>query len=161
MRPRHSVSTTRFGEVVAVGRRRWSNSGMNTHKCFKCKQIKNVSEFYPRGNKSHGFTYCKQCNAISTHQYKITLQNTVIEALGGCCEVCGFRDKRALQIDHINGGGAVQRRAGKNWLRIYREILSSKTDKYQLLCANCNWIKRAERKEYGGRGLLTTAENLL
>ena len=66
--------------------------------------------------------------------------------LGGKCIKCGFSDQRALQIDHINGGG------NKDKLRherdkYYRKIYESKFNEYQLLCANCNWIKRYEKGE--------------
>lgn len=77
-----------------------------------------------------------------------------IEALGGKCVQCGFADERALQIDHINGGGQTDRKkrgfnSGYNYT-FYRQILSEPTFKenYQLLCANCNWIKRSENKEH-------------
>jgi hypothetical protein len=60
-------------------------------------------------------------------------------------------DWRAPQIDHVNGGG------NKAWVRCsgpdryYREIMASITageKEYQLLCANCNQIKRHERSEF-------------
>ena len=66
----------------------------------------------------------------------------VILALGNICCRCGFSDIRALQIDHINGGGSKERKtkSGKSYLYHVLKDLS----KYQLLCANCNWIKRYE-----------------
>lgn len=65
---------------------------------------------------------------------------------------CGFDDRRALQLDHIWGGGTKDRRR----LRpngVYREALrmiesGTVAQKYQLLCANCNWIKRFEKGEH-------------
>jgi len=65
--------------------------------------------------------------------------------LGGKCEHCGNRDMRVLQIDHINGNGTREN------LRIHargvvRRVLEYPTE-YQVLCANCNWIKRDERNE--------------
>ncbi len=71
----------------------------------------------------------------------------VIEALGGVCTHCGFADIRALQIDHIHGGGSQEHRNGYGW---YKDILASiekRDGKFQLLCANCNWIKKHEQKE--------------
>lgn len=72
-----------------------------------------------------------------------------INILGGKCKRCGFSDKRALQIDHINGGGLKElRRIGgyKIYLRIINGDNSVRRE-YQILCANCNWIKRYENKE--------------
>jgi len=61
---------------------------------------------------------------------------------------CGFDDFRALQIDHINGGGSSERKTLKKD-SLYREVLKDNTNKYQLLCANCNSIKRIENNESG------------
>ncbi len=69
--------------------------------------------------------------------------------LGGCCKHCGFADHRALQIDHVNGGGCKDRNGVKSQQH-YRRVLKSVRageGKFQLLCANCNWIKRWERGE--------------
>ncbi len=70
----------------------------------------------------------------------------VLEKFGNKCLRCGFTDWRALQIDHINGGGSKERYKMSSSKR-NREILDDKTGKYQLLCANCNWIKKFEAKE--------------
>ena len=78
------------------------------------------------------------------------IRNSVLEALGGSCRFCGFSDKRALQIDHINGGGSKERKERTFKGTFHKHVLQSflkKEDKYQLLCANCNWIKRVENKE--------------
>lgn len=70
----------------------------------------------------------------------------VIAALGGKCARCGFDDPRALQIDHINGGGRRDENTrGLN--SFYNDVLVSVGTKYQCLCANCNAIKRVENKE--------------
>ena len=77
-----------------------------------------------------------------------------LKRLGNKCARCGFSDWRALQIDHINGGGMKEnRRYGGNWidrnvLKLHANKLKSK---YQLLCANCNWIKKYENGENGIR----------
>jgi len=69
----------------------------------------------------------------------------VLDILGGKCVQCGFSDSRALHVDHIHNNGAKERRTISNE-KIYRKILRmSKKDReaeYQLLCANCNIIKR-------------------
>ena len=83
-------------------------------------------------------------------RYRRRQRQRVIAALGGKCAKCGFSDWRALQIDHINGGGSRERRhIGAP--RIFSKILRGETEGYQLLCANCNWIKRYEEKEATGR----------
>jgi len=74
----------------------------------------------------------------------------VLEFLGGQCVVCGFSDTRALQIDHINGGGNKERRESPSCFSYWKKIMSTPSGKYQLLCANCNWIKRASNEESNG-----------
>lgn len=65
--------------------------------------------------------------------------------LGDKCIRCGFSDIRALQIDHINGGGCKELKKLTS-PGVYRKVIKYATG-YQLLCANCNWIKRFENHE--------------
>jgi hypothetical protein len=55
-----------------------------------------------------------------------------------------------LQIDHVNGDGSKER-GGKqhnNYTVMLTEIIEgNKNGRFQLLCANCNWIKRYENNE--------------
>jgi len=72
-----------------------------------------------------------------------------IARLGGKCVRCGFADARALQIDHVNGGGRAELLLlGAH--RLYKSVALGERTSYQLLCANCNWIKRHERNEHRG-----------
>lgn len=77
------------------------------------------------------------------------LRLAFIESRGGRCEQCGFDDYRALQIDHVHGNGHSERlRRGP--AIVYVDVWKpSAADKYQVLCANCNQIKRHERQEFG------------
>lgn len=81
----------------------------------------------------------------------------MIKLLGGKCIKCGFSDKRALQIDHINGGGSKSHslEKGAYYFNILKKILEGSSN-YQLLCANCNWIKKHEQKEHVPRKYLDT-----
>lgn len=96
--------------------------------------------------------------SIKTAEAYRKRRNTVLRALGGKCVRCGFDDPRALQIDHVKGGGCNAP------FREYRKavkIIGALPGVYQLLCANCNWIKRAERNENrraNGRGGLSQTE---
>jgi hypothetical protein len=72
----------------------------------------------------------------------------VITFLGGKCCRCGFDDFRALQIDHVNGHGCADRKKdNNNYYAFYKRIIDTNGEGYQLLCANCNWIKRTENNE--------------
>ena len=79
----------------------------------------------------------------------------IFELLGNKCKRCGFSsDWRAFQIDHTNGGGGLEKKRlgihsfqGKE----YFEIVKASPEKYQILCCNCNQIKRYENGEGIGR----------
>lgn len=72
----------------------------------------------------------------------------MFDKLGHQCSRCGFTDKRALQIDHVNGGGNKEHAEIKCQARYLRKVLDDTEGTYQILCANCNWIKRMERLEH-------------
>ena len=79
----------------------------------------------------------------------------IVARLGGRCQspdckwfnpdgTRGCTDPRCLQIDNKNGEGA------RGWDRYVKMMKDpSFTDRYQLLCANCNWIKRIDKHEGG------------
>ena len=79
--------------------------------------------------------------------YQHRLRSAVIAYLGGKCCQCGYSDPRALQIDHIDGGGNKDR-SKRSWYKRYGDILSGADGGFQLLCANCNWIKRHDKGEW-------------
>lgn len=61
----------------------------------------------------------------------------------------GCTDIRCLQIDHKHGGGSkASAQVGPQ--NHYKEMLNDSNihENYQLLCANCNWIKRHEKREF-------------
>lgn len=114
--------------------------------CSVCREEKPLSEFrkhkdYPDGFKS----ICKECHANETREYKRNLRKACLQLLGIVCKKCGFSDERALQIDHVNGGGYAER-LRLNTHQLYQRVLAHPED-YQTLCANCNWIKAFEAKE--------------
>ncbi len=81
-----------------------------------------------------------------SREYHKVLRSKVLSILGGKCARCGFDDPRALQIDHIDGGGVKNIREVHMRTR-YLRIIRGFTAGLQVLCANCNWIKRAENGE--------------
>lgn len=128
---------------------------MRTEKrCPRCERTLPVGKFYFNIARSDGLSgYCVECmRAVETISIR-ALRQTVVAHLGGACSRCGFDDPRALQIDHVNGGGCEERRNGKSPGRaLLNRVLKDDQGTYALLCANCNWIKRAERTELvGGR----------
>jgi hypothetical protein len=78
------------------------------------------------------------------------LKEQIFDLLGRQCVVCGYdTDIRALQIDHVNGGGTRHRKSFPSMTAYYEHILASGTSgEFQTLCANCNQIKRYEQGEF-------------
>lgn len=83
-------------------------------------------------------------------KYRVKLKNDVLSHYGMTCKVCGFDDPRALQIDHIDGGGNAQRiKAGgsirfSGW-NFYQWLKNNGfPEGFQTLCANHNMIKHSE-----------------
>lgn len=117
---------------------------MNTKHCPNCNKEKLKSDFYENGTKSSGYTsWCRFCiNKKARNEY-YTRREKAIKILGNKCAACGFNDKRALQVDHINGKGNLERYHHGTLAK----IIKGEINNYQCLCANCNWIKRYENKE--------------
>ena len=94
-------------------------------------------------------------NERANHKrYRDKTRQTAIDHLGGICIECGFSDPRALQFDHINGCPSDERK----WTQVktFLDVLKYKPNtKYQLLCANCNWIKRYTANECTGPKIYT------
>ena len=63
------------------------------------------------------------------------------------CKNCGFDDIRALQIDHIFGNGPEMRLSKPGIMKYYLENPDTAYEDLQILCANCNWIKRSVNGE--------------
>lgn len=119
--------------------------------CRYCKKEKPTSEFWKSKTLKSGLDpRCKDCARKNDHKRRraFSLHKQCLEKLGDKCVKCGFADKRALQIDHVNGGGKKEILSfNGQWRKYYRHVLEDTTGKYQCLCANCNWIKKTECKE--------------
>ena len=99
--------------------------------------------------KKEAANYNKSEAGKKTHKkYYTKLKMSVFDILGFKCIKCGFNDIRALQIDHINGGGAKELKSfTRNKYASILTNISNGSNQYQILCANCNWIKRSENNE--------------
>lgn len=108
------------------------------------KYRQNHKEYYRKWREDH-----KEQRRKYNRKCKQDLRQKVFEKLGSKCVRCGFSDIRCLQIDHINGHGTRElKELGGGSLKYYKKVLADTEGNYQLLCANCNWIKRYENGEY-------------
>jgi hypothetical protein len=66
-----------------------------------------------------------------------------------CCAFCGYSDIRALSIDHVEGNGCEHRRKDKSAYAIYNWLKQNNFPSgFQVLCMNCQFIKRHNHKEW-------------
>lgn len=126
---------------------------MDTKRCGKCGEVKPVSEFYRNAARYDGLGgYCIPCQRETDNQSERRQREILLALLGGKCRECGFDNPLALQVDHVNGNGATERREITAAVRVLIRRVREHPDHYQLLCANCNVIKRIALKEHvGGR----------
>jgi hypothetical protein len=82
------------------------------------------------------------------------LKQKVFDILGNACTICGFNDKRALQFDHINGDGYLERKKLRSGMGLWRSFIRDPKikERIQVLCCNHNWIKRYENNEHPNQG---------
>src|SRR5947209_9533790 len=94
----------------------------------KLSRNKNFREWYARPeNKARRREHSNAENR--------RLKAAVFELLGKRCVKCGCNDSRVLQIDHVNGDGAKERKScGHNIYTLCRRVLAN-PERYQLLCA--------------------------
>ena len=122
-----------------------------TSWCKECIRRERI-EYY-EVNSSKVLEYAKKNYSLNRikrikRAYELRKQRVseIFELLGNKCSKCGFNNKIALQIDHINGGGYKHRKISGGGMTYYNQIKKG-IKKYRLLCANCNFIEGV-RKGY-------------
>ena len=119
----------------------------------------------PESAKLEYEVVCENCNKIKEYNRRIVINPTktqirkreqhknrrvkAMEFLGGVfCKDCGFTDYRALDIEHKNGRGRKEMKeiGGSG---IINKIINDSfcLGEYQVLCANCNTIKKVVNDE--------------
>ena len=118
--------------------------------CKDCDK-KRMRDYY---HTDKGKKACRE----KVKKIRMRIKKQIQEMLGSKCsnpynlphpEWCN--DLRILQVDHIHGGGTKERKFnhGSNiqyYLNILRKIKAGSKD-YQLLCPNCNLLKKILNKE--------------
>jgi hypothetical protein len=111
-------------------------------------RVKAVRKYRERLRRGEISKYTRDFPSIPTN-----IRLRIIERLGSRCSNpdClvpgGCIDIRCLQIDHINGGGRKELKelgTHQYWVKMLALSDDELRSKHQVLCANCNWIKRVE-----------------
>src|SRR3990167_3736738 len=120
-----------------------------SHKRYYQKNREKIlaqNKLYSKNNHKYLLAYKRQY----WKENLLFQKQDTFNAMGNRCIICNFSDKRALQIDHVNGNGKQDKNARSNRIQYLRQVKESYLageNKYQLLCANCNWIKKHENQE--------------
>jgi hypothetical protein len=135
------------------GKSRINSTTREYRRSAKCRQY--VQEYRASGraaaNSRKYKTTGKGKLANLLHQRALVkkCREAVFDFYGQTCSRCGFSDRRALSIDHINGGGNEHRKKIKAaGTAFYVWLVRNKFPQgFQTLCMNCQFIKRHENHE--------------
>lgn len=119
---------------------------INKLKANQAYRDRNKEKLNAEGRKRYNKDPKKQNKRVRECYQKI--KNEIITLLGSKCVYCGFSDLRAIEIDHVNGGGHKERKKFHiygYYKHILEQVKAGSKD-YQLLCSNCNDIKRYEQQ---------------
>lgn len=119
---------------------------MDTKICCKCKETKEITEFYGSANDHHAFgraALCKVCFNLSCMERWKATKVKAISYKGGKCVDCSLNLEEShfsvFEFHHLN---PTEKEANwtklrlKSWDKIINEL-----DKCVLLCANCHRIR--------------------
>lgn len=88
-----------------------------------------------------GLLLCAQC-ALRGREKQEKVKRAVFEKYGNKCECCGLSNIWFLTIDHVHNDGAEERRRIGGSTAVLRKLYREpRSDRYQLLCFNCNGAK--------------------
>ena len=127
------------------------------------ERTRNWHKTHPNANRDWKKAHPERTRATqkrSNLKRKMEEKLKIFELLGNrCANPFGLphpdwcNDPRCLQIDHINGGGTKEINLhghNRSYYKMVRLKIENGSKDYQLLCSNCNWLKRYENGENGG-----------
>lgn len=106
--------------------------------CPKCKDDKDIGEYYNRRGKIGGSVYCKECTNKQALDRQRDLKQKSIDYKGGLCEVCGYdKCNSALEFHHKDPN---EKDFSISNVKKYTfdERIKNELDKCVLLCSNCH-----------------------
>ena len=147
-----------------------------TKRCSKCKDVKDVEEFYPARTATTNAklqSRCKSCNYKQSHDYSksavgkqlrrhrgYSTKLKAIAVMGGACRCCGielFGDFHEFaQFDHIMPIAHLRRNRSdrrEDTTTFLRKIISGEEKNAQLLCASCHVSKTMDERKRQRLGL--------
>lgn len=168
--PNKDITTRRFGRwhrLMEYAPRHSRIRDLNDANCRKCGIKLVVGKTWGAGHRRADYI-CLICNRVEDKRWKDANKEKVCISRKKAfqklklavmsyysrgtpkCTMCGYTDTRALSIDHVDGGGREHLRTvvgGDN--HFYRWLKHNGFPKgFQVLCMNCQWIKRHMYNEH-------------
>lgn len=133
-------------------------------KCGRCGQTltkDNWLKCWREGRNGRGKLYlCNTCHAGDVRKQRAGYKLKVVSHYSNETNACAdpyhlhltndpfLTDMRVLSIDHIKGGGTRHRRKIPRGQGFYRWLIEQGyPEGYQVLCENCQFVKRRENNE--------------
>lgn len=132
-------------EIHRVWKRKWRKDNYEHYRSVANEYMRNYHKT-PKGRA------IMRASSQKTRQKR---REFLLSFFGGKCCKCGFSDVRALHMDHRLGRNG-EKRLGNIDSR-YSFVKNNPEEalrQYQLLCANCNFIKVYENNEFRPRKTL-------
>lgn len=123
------------------------------HYQINREKINARNKLYKENYRKNNLEKCRLQQLIYTKRSSQRLKEEVFSHYGngyiGCVN-CGETRLACLSIDHIKGRTEKEKnKTGLKGVAMYRWLKRNRYPKgYQVLCMNCQWIKRFENKEY-------------
>lgn len=113
-------------------------NSVNEKFCPRCKDKKDIAEFYNRRNKPGASAYCKKCTNEQTTERHMAFKALAVEYKGGKCVCCGYKKYfGALEFHHLNPK-EKEFNLGQFKTGQLNEIVKKELDKCILVCSNCH-----------------------
>jgi hypothetical protein len=85
---------------------------------------------------------CSKCYQVNNRNRYIDLKIDIFNHYGGKCNRCSISNIEYLTIDHINNDGSSHRKIIGTEIYPWLKRNNYPKDNYQILCFNCNYLKR-------------------
>ncbi len=111
--------------------------------CITCEKLLILNDNWRDTNKKHGIYLCNECKTIKEKIRNLDIREMLQNGYNNKCNCCGESSWQFLTVDHIFNDGVHDRKmhfCGEKFFNYLIE-LNFPTDRYQLLCMNCNYSK--------------------
>lgn len=107
-------------------------------KCSKCKQDKDLEDFYQHKSNNKYYPYCKICTNNAALNRQHSLKKLAVEYKGGKCEKCGYLKYTGALEFHHKIPNEKDFNLSQKTKSNFNEEIRKELDKCILLCSNCH-----------------------